>query len=266
MVAAAPHSRGCDKRRLVIAHFEEGLDSGSERELRTHLERCDDCRRAYEGELLIERLDPKGSTPKARLGRALGIGPRRSRKRRVVAAAAAAAVLLAVGLARHLDHAQPTGFQARGGTDSRPAPTLKVYHGHHGRKLHPARHALPKDGELAFAYSNPGDRPYLLVFGVDDAQRIYWYHPGWTDAAKNPRAITIEKGVALRELPSAIRHDYGGKKLTVVGLFSTRRLTVRQVEKTLRAAGFDPTRAFSAKDYDLVLKRYALQPTPRKEP
>jgi hypothetical protein len=87
--------------------------------------------------------------------------------------------------------------------------------------------------ELAFAYENPRNEPYLMIFGVDEKRRIYWFFPAWSEESQTPRAIAISSGAEVHELREAIRHPLTGKRLEIHGLFLDRPLDVREIERTL---------------------------------
>jgi hypothetical protein len=116
-----------------------------------------------------------------------------------------------------------------------PASELVAYQirGERHGELHDA---MARDDELSFAYRNLAVKPYLLVFGVDDTHRIYWYYPAWPDPGRVPSAIPIAASrEQLVELPEAIRHDIAGTSLSIYAAFVTRPWTTVEVEA--RAAG-----------------------------
>jgi hypothetical protein len=69
-----------------------------------------------------------------------------------------------------------------------------------------------------------------MIFAIDGAGHVAWYHPAWTDPADNPRAVPITKQVGFMELPEAVRHSLQGPSLTVHALFMDKALDVRAVE------------------------------------
>jgi hypothetical protein len=225
----------------VDRHFGGRIGPPAERALREHLPECDRCRSYYDRHLLLARLDPRTPAAEARLARGLGLEVRPARHRIVwvasVAAAAAAVVLVVLLWPRATT--TPGGFEVRGGAGDGEATSILVYRVRPG--LAPA---LVQDGgtiaaedELALAYRNAAAKKRLLVFGVDDHQNIYWYHPAWVDAAENPAAVPIEPGTNTRELPEAIAHKLSGSRLTIHAVFCDRSLTVREVEAQLRRDG-----------------------------
>jgi hypothetical protein len=206
----------CPKSGLVDRHFARG--SG---ELFAHLPECADCRERYKRRLLVEKLDPRGEGPKARLRRALGLpAPGRPWALWVGAPAAAlAAAALLVMLS-------PSGFVARGG--AKP-DALEIYRARNGK-------AARVDGqigvgdELAFAYRNPAKKPRLLIFAVDEHQHVFWYHPAWVKAADEPVAIAVAADAALHELPESIAQPLDGKELRVTAWFLDEPLSVKRAE------------------------------------
>ena len=92
---------------------------------------------------------------------------------------------------------------------------------------------LRSDDALAFAYSNGGSNPYshLMLFGLDEQLRVYWYYPAFSDPSSNPVSIRVAGGDDL-ELPDHISHRYEGRRLRLFALFSRKPLDVAGVEKT----------------------------------
>jgi len=227
----------CDGVRLVDAHFAGRLDPSGERHLRAHLPDCAECRARYERHLALAALDPQTAPAAERLAGGVGLGRRGSRTgwwvgAPLAAAAAAAVVLLALG------GPADDGFTSRGDGAGGSAAVLRVWRivtpSEPGGPRAPQRlvdgAALRPGDELAFAYENPGARAFLLVYGVDDRGAVYWYHPAWEDAAGSPRAVAIDAGPALHELPEAVRHDLGGARLWIHAVFTDEPLDVRAVE------------------------------------
>jgi hypothetical protein len=104
-----------------------------------------------------------------------------------------------------------------------------------GESLALAGDALRRDDELAFAYENPEGKTHLMIFGVDEAGRVFWFHPAWSSENEDPMAVAIEDGRERHELREAIRHHFKGDKLEVHGLFLNRALTVREAEAAVRS-------------------------------
>ena len=241
---SAPATVSCPTRALVDGHFGRGLSPARERTLRAHLPGCDACRAHYERHLLLAELDPRVPSAKQRLARGLGLRATAPRPVRawasglmLVATAACAALLV---LPRLQSEEAGDGFTARGGTPpavALPAP-LQVYRAlPDGRGAEPVTSSVRADDALAFAYRNPLGLPHLMVFGVDEAGSVYWYHPAWTDAAKDPQAVPARPGGGPHELPEAVRHPLTGRTLTVYALLARAPMTVTQVEALLQQGG-----------------------------
>ena len=96
------------------------------------------------------------------------------------------------------------------------APEVQIYRFAHDapRRRAPNGPAKPMqaDDELAFAYRNPGGMTRLLVFAVDEHGHVYWYYPGWSDAADNPTAVPISSQPGLHELPASVLHKFDGER------------------------------------------------------
>ena len=236
----------CTHARLVDLHFSLRIAPEGERALRAHLGGCDACRGRYRRQLLLARLDPGAASAQERLGRGLGL---RSPARRrhwlaLIGATAAAAAALAFWPRADAD------FTPRGTPASLPA--VVVYRIDGGGSAQPAGRAIAPSDELAFAYRNPQGRKFILVFGVDEHQHVYWYHPAWTDAAQDPAAVPIRAGADLTELSEAIAHPIDGTRLTIRAVLLDRPVRVREVEDRL-ARGSTPLFA-DAHEESLVLE------------
>jgi hypothetical protein len=119
------------------------------------------------------------------------------------------------------------------------APEVQIYRfssGGRGAIAEKAGDVVNASDELAFAYRNPAGKRRLLVFAVDEHGHVYWYHPGWSDAAENPTAVPISAGPGLHELPAAVLHKFDGERIMIHALFTDRELNVRQVESAVAAA------------------------------
>jgi hypothetical protein len=221
----------CAERSLVDRHFAGGIDPAGEHALRGHLPGCDGCRERYERHLLLARLTRSGPSAEDRLARGLGLAA--PRRRWLVPSAVAVAVAVVLGLFVALPRRE-AGFQERGG----PIATqgLRVYRVSSGDRLTPILGgSVAREDELAFGYENRNARRRLMIFGIDEAGRVYWYHPAWTDAAQNPVAVPVEPGI--HDLPEAIAQPLLGHRLEIHALFTDDPLDVRSVERELAASG-----------------------------
>jgi hypothetical protein len=240
---------------LVDRHFAGG-GAAAARMFR-HLRRCESCRARYRAHALLETLAPDGEVrARDRLAGELFGGATAAAaapgwlawlRRRfwlaglgtALAAGAAALVLVAIRTPGESAH-----FGARGIPAAGVAPALVLYRVAAGGPAERAG-AVVKAGEaLVFSYVNPPSGAarapsHLLVFAHDDQRRVFWYWPAWQDPAANPAALPIGASAAPVELGEAIRHPLSPGPLTVVGLFSDRPITVREVEATLAARGPD---------------------------
>jgi hypothetical protein len=131
------------------------------------------------------------------------------------------------------------GFAARGNALAE-GPSFEVYRLRGGSAL--ATDAVAADDELAFAYTNPDAKKYLLVFALDEERHVYWYYPAWTNADETPAAVAIEPTRKLLELGEGIRHSFRGRHLRIYALWSDERMTTREVEARLTDGGSLPER------------------------
>ena len=235
----------CEKshRRLIDAYFAGGLSQSQETRLRAHLPDCPSCREIYQSYLIAEQLDPRGSNPRARLATALGLpaGSMSTWRRRgsrlglgMMALAGAAGIVLFVTRA-------PTSqndFVSRGSLTGSPSLDLDVavFRVQGDRESERVRDQVSARDELAFAYRNERGKPFLMIFAVDAAGRVAWYHPGWTDAASNPKAIPITRQVGFKELPEAVRQPLQGDRIALHALFMDSAVDVRSIEERVARA------------------------------
>jgi hypothetical protein len=232
-----------DLRRLVDGHFRKGLSPANEAFLREHLPLCADCRVAYEAYQAAQRLDSTAPEPRQRLATALGLAseakwPGRRALRwglGTVSVVGAMALLLA---ATSLTHSRD-GIASRGkGIETAEPLDVEVFRVKGERESMRVNDVVSPSDELAFAYRNELGKAFLMIFAVDGAGHVAWYHPAWTEPADNPRAVSITKQVGFKELPEAIRHPLQGPSLTVHALFMDKALDVRAVEDRLARGEF----------------------------
>lgn len=207
-------------------------------------------RRYFERAQLLAEIDPDATGAKDRLAAALGFRPEAAKKRAsawswlpaVGVAAAAAAALLVVVMPGGESPEADDGFRARGSGRVSASLTagVSVYRIAPGQEPTEVREKIRSSDELAFAYTNPDGHSHLMVWGVDEAGAVYWYHPAWTDPAANPRAVPARGGGEVHELKEAIAHDFSGKRVTLFALFTDAQPSVRDVEEALKS-GRSPT-------------------------
>lgn len=231
---------GCTLTPLVDRHFAGRIRPDDERRLRQHLPECQACGDRYRRRLLLARIDPAAEPAADRLARGLGLRPRR--RSAVLLPAALAACVAAAGVALFLTAGTVPAFAPRGPTASR----LLIYRIPSGGTPVPAVGELRRQDELAFAYENPRGRRFLLIYGVDDTGRVYWFHPAWPAGAPPAASIPISTDGGVHELPEAIGHDYAGGELTIHAVFSDVPLSVAEVDtwaaahRDARLPGADP--------------------------
>jgi hypothetical protein len=257
-------------RRAVAAHFAGRIDAAEERRLRVHLPECPDCRRFYGRALILSGADPRAPGIRERLARGLGLpgargaggaGARGSARRRSwwLAPALAGLALVMVKLVAPVTPRPYPDPSARG-AGAAAAPGLLVYRiPPHGTPRAIERGPIGGDDELAFAYSNPGAWPYLLVFAVDEHGQVYWYHPAWRIGAPPPAAIRAQAGPGPFELPSATRHALRGRHLVLYAVFARRPLGVEEIERAARATGEGDRLALPG-DLQIIRRAVEVQP------
>ena len=236
----------CTLQGRVDAHFAGMIAPEDERAMRAHLGTCDDCRTRYRRRLVFAKLDPEALPADVRIARGLGLRKRQRRVMRLALPTAGALLTMAAAILLFVrgPHGQlGDGFTSRGPSDGRPpgiadvgAPPLRVYRvpsKEKGANPIPIFDALHRDDELAFAYENADGKKYLMIFAVNEHGRVYWFYPGWTVPAENPRAIAIDEEPGIHALPDAIAHRFEGSELDVHALFVDEPTSVRQVEEAI---------------------------------
>jgi hypothetical protein len=227
--------------RSIDAHFRGATSPARERRMRAHLAGCAGCRERYERHLHLAALVPDAAAPaRERLRRGLGLDAPAAASRASFAwwrGAAPALAALCLVVAFGLRRPSPSEPQARGGAG--PASHLLAYELAPGHAARQALGAIDRGSGLAFAYVNGARRARLLVFGVDESRRVYWYHPAWVDARENPVAVPIEGDDRLHEIPQAVTQALASKRLEIFGAFGDDTLSVRDVEAAVARAPLD---------------------------
>ena len=114
---------------------------------------------------------------------------------------------------------------------------------------------IDRQDELAFTYqSHDETKTHLMIFGLDERGRVYWFHPEWTVETDNPKAIRIESDGRPHDLREAIRHRFEGVRLEIHGLFLDRPASVRDVEEVLSRMASIPPREVKTDGNELLLK------------
>ncbi len=218
---------GCGNRKWVDAHFSGRIAASDELALRQHLPSCADCRRYYDLRLTLASIDPWALGAVERIGRGLGVKPRRNwlPLPALALATACVAVFLWIRPASHTLEPQPRGAATC---------ELTIYRVHAG-SAEPSPTVMAPTDELAFSYRNGCQKKRLLVFAIDEAQHIFWYHPGWVNESENPTAIGIASDGSPHELTAAVRQPLEAGALKIRAVFSNEELSVRQAEEIIRA-------------------------------
>jgi hypothetical protein len=207
--------------------------------MRRHLAGCERCRRRYERHLLAEAALPDGDArAEERLWREIArvaSEPLRPRRTWLVplVLAAAAFVLVPFLLVRQ-EREAPV---ARGGSGPVLAPSLHVFRAVSGGTPEPAGTSIRGSDGLLFAYSNPGTAySHLMVFALDEQQRVYWYYPAYEQAGQDPEAVAIASARAGVELAEVIHHPLPPGQVRLFALFLPRAEHVLAVESAVTAA------------------------------
>ena len=229
----------CASSSLVDRHFAGTIAPDDERALRGHLPGCAICRERYEGYLVLARFDRSIPSAEERLARGLGLARRRAPWARSMTLAFGLAAACAIAVIALRPVQDPEGLRARGGPIATTDPELYVYRIAGGGPARPVLDGVIHTGdELAFGYRNRGGWKRLLVYAVEPAGRVYWYHPGWLDAAEAPVAVSIDAADERRELPEAIAQPLPAGPVSLHAVFLDDGLDVRAVERGVRPERF----------------------------
>lgn len=273
---AASGSARCTQTALHAAianHFAGRASVKGEAALRAHLLGCRDCDERYRRHLLLARFDPRALPACDRLGRGLGFrGEGRTgpwlRGWVWGLCVPAAAILLLVLLPRHLlrgdaRSGNATGaaseFAARGRTGA--PPSFWTYRLGNDGTPRLAEQAIGRSDEMAFAYSNVGAKPFLMIFGVDEHRHVYWFHPGWPPGTPAPQALSAKAGLGPLELSEAIRQPFDGGRLRIFAAFGDRPFDATMVEEAVQGApDGDPSRLLTASGVTVVDRAFEVDP------
>jgi hypothetical protein len=222
----------CIERALVDSHFQGEISPKDERRMRSHLTDCITCKSHYRRRQILAQLDPEAPSPEARLAKGLDLHAKPSK---LLWPMLASALACAAALILVLRAPSDDGFHARGSLNPAPSSesTISVFRVS-DRTVLSTSGSFRRDDELAFTYDNASHKPYVMIFGVDEGDRVYWFYPAWTDESENPTAVKTDPGRMTVALPEAIKHPFQGSTLTVHGLFLDTPRTVRDVEAALR--------------------------------
>jgi hypothetical protein len=268
----------CDQRTYVDDHFAGRLAVARERQMRTHLVDCGDCRDRYQRHLALSRLDPRALGFEDRMRRGLGLAPAGLAGRTV--GLTAFAFTLAMGafllLPRlpalmHPEAAETAdGFHARGGGPNRVplafamddrGSAVSAFRTNGPGAPAPALDRIHIQDELAFAYRNGGGWSHLMVFARNPGGNVFWFYPQWTDAAADPVGVQLASNPGTHELSTAVRHDLAAGNLEFCAVMSRQALSVHQVEGALRAhKEATPARALADADRVVTCRNVEVVP------
>lgn len=222
----------CPQIHFVEEYFDGKLSPLREHQWRKHLVQCEDCTKYYNWHLMIPAL----SAADARDRMAKGLGLKRSRGSSLrwspaLLTALGSVLIVVLAVAFWPASSGRNGWTTRGGESHDMPCELVIYRMHPKSAPEVVKEQIDADDELAFSYRNGRSRRWLMVFGVDDAGKIYWYYPAWTEAQSDPLAVEISQDTAWHELPDAVSHSISSGNLFIYAVFSDIRLSVRQMEE-----------------------------------
>lgn len=160
--------------------------------------------------------------------------------------AAGAALWMTVGAPSKSDESE--AFRAKGTPSDAPVERWTGVRIHRARGSGPPEpvtsSAKPNDA-LLFSYTNRAEAPFafLMIFGVDRAGEVYWFHPAYERLGDDPRSAPIEPGVVDALLPEIVRHEFPPGRLALHALFTRRPLGVLAVEAWIAKRRANPNAA-----------------------
>jgi hypothetical protein len=239
--------RHCASTRLVDRHFFGRIAPADERRLRSHLKECRDCREQYERWLWVSQIDLTIPARSYRLGVGLGLHAPSLVGRlpqfaliAVTTLGCVAAVLAGSRFLRRYTTGLPTSHEGPSmsaefavysiGRDDAPAALLR-----------PDSEIAP-DEALGFAYAKASGAKRLMIFGIGEQGRVFWYKPGRADATANSAGLPISHGELLHELSDARTRTLDEGTVRLFALFTSRD-DLRASEVEAAAAGARPALA-----------------------
>ncbi|MFT3710016.1 MAG: hypothetical protein QM817_20480 [Archangium sp.] len=146
-------------------------------------------------------------------------------------------VTVAASLALFLTWRPPAETRIKGGSDA-PNEWAGIELYRLDAKALPERvdGSLSREDSVLVAYTNGGESPFthLMVFGVAQNGRVYWYYPAWLDEREDPVSISISPTTTPTELRERIAHDLTPGRLVVTAVFSRGPLRVSEVERLVQ--------------------------------
>jgi len=254
-------------RRAIDAHFGGRASPALERSLRAHLPGCGPCKTYYQHHMVLARLDPRRLGARDRIARGLGLATAAPRSAWWWAARAAVAVSVVAVFVVIAPGARPTAldtpaeFAVRGaGSAAARTPGLSIYRVGQDGDGHLAEAAIGAADELAFAYSNPTGKRFIMVFAVDEHRHVFWFHPAWPAGEAPPVAVPAAAGPGPHELPEAIRHRFDGRRLNVYGVFGDRAIDAAAIEAAARRAGAPDALSVAGDGVVMIRRTFQVQP------
>jgi hypothetical protein len=148
--------------------------------------------------------------------------------------ALAAALALMLVLPRSaLDPPVARGSLAGDGPEAL-ARRLGVLVSSEGRWLEPGARFVAEEG-LRFRVANRShSERFLLLFGVDRAGTVHWFHPAYLSARDDPSSIPVPATPEVRDLAEVVAPDGAAEgRFVIVALFTEQPVRVKEVEALL---------------------------------
>jgi hypothetical protein len=96
---------------------------------------------------------------------------------------------------------------------------------------------IASDEQLGFAYAKAPGAKRLMIFGVGEQGRVFWYEPGLGDSTASSAGLPISDGELLHELSDPLTQTLDEGTIRLFALFTTREdLRASEVEAAVAEA------------------------------
>jgi hypothetical protein len=261
--------------RTLAAYLEGALTVAERERIEAQIAGSDDARgrlaelRQLRSQLALPLPEEDGFDVTAAVRKALDAEPAAPptlpRRGRGAGYAAAFAACAALAITAYQRGAPPEReFRAKAAQTGREAERwsgIHVFRVREDETPEPLESELLQGDGLLFTYRNEGREPYryLMIFALDAAAEVHWFHPAYEQAGMDPESIPIAATSGDTLLPAVIHHDPAQGPLTFYALFTNGALRTSEVEAWLTTR---PPRSSSALAPDGRLQALAFTVLP----
>ncbi len=227
-----------DAKEIIDAHFDGRGGPHSALAAANAIAEVPEAKKYWDRQALLTSLDPNSPSVQDRIAKNLGVPVRR--KNRGILLGSAGAFAMAAGLFAFMwisPLGNDDGFTPRGPKEDSVSASVFAFNISTEKRALAGKSNIQASDELAFAYVNPQGTKHLFIYGVDDRNNVYWFHPAWTNLNQPPSAISISSSSQVKELEEAIGHEYIGSQVRLYSWFLEEPIDVVEAEKAIAAAG-----------------------------